>query len=98
MIDPTGHRSPESSASSEQRFTELFWAHYAQVPAYSRRRPPHDVDDDAVAETFTTAWRTLARAPDDERLWLLGLARGSVANLRRRRDGFAPPRRPAGDA
>lgn len=89
MIDPTGHRSPESSASNEQRFTELFWAHYAQVLAYCRRRLPHDLADDAVAETFTTAWRTLARAPDDERLWLLGLARGSVANLRRRRDRFA---------
>lgn len=89
MIELTGHRSSDASASDEQRFTELFWAHHTQVLAYCRRRLPHDLADDAVAETFTTAWRTLAQAPDDQRLWLLGLARGSVANVRRRRDRFA---------
>jgi RNA polymerase sigma-70 factor (ECF subfamily) len=89
MIEPTGHPLSDALASDEQRFTELFWAHHAQVLAYCRRRLPHDLADDAVAETFTTAWRTVAQAPDDHRLWLLGLARGSVANLRRRRDRFA---------
>jgi len=89
MIEPTGHRSPNASASDDQRFTELFRAYHPQVLAYCRRRLPHDLADDAVAETFTTAWRTLARAPADQRLWLLGLARGSVANVRRRRDRFA---------
>jgi RNA polymerase sigma-70 factor (ECF subfamily) len=89
MTEPTGHRSPDAPTSDEQRFTELFRAHLAQVLAYCRRRLPHDLADDAVADTFATAWRTLARAPEDQRLWLLGLARGSVANLRRRRDRFA---------
>ena len=89
MIEPTGHRLPNASASDDQRFTELFRAYHPQVLAYCRRRLPHDLADDAVAETFTTAWRTLARAPADQRLWLLGLARGSVANVRRRRDRFA---------
>jgi RNA polymerase sigma-70 factor (ECF subfamily) len=89
MIEPTRQRSSAAEASDEQRFTELFQAHLAQVLAYCRRRLPQDLADDAVAETFYTAWRTLARAPEDQRLWLLGLARGSVANLRRRRDRFA---------
>jgi RNA polymerase sigma-70 factor (ECF subfamily) len=89
MTEPTGRRLPDAPTSDEQRFTELFRAHLAQVLAYCRRRLPDDLADDAVAETFTTAWRTLARAPEDQRLWLLGLARGSVANLRRRRDRFA---------
>jgi RNA polymerase sigma-70 factor (ECF subfamily) len=89
MIEPTGHRSPDASTSEEQRFIELFRAHHAEVLAYCRRRLTYDLADDAVAETFVLAWRALARAPDDQRLWLLGLARGSVANLRRRRDRFA---------
>ena len=89
MIEPTGHRPSDPSATDEQRFTALFLAYHAQVLAYCRRRLPHDLADDAVAETFTTAWRSLPRASDDDRLWLLGLARGSVANLRRRRDRFA---------
>jgi DNA-directed RNA polymerase specialized sigma24 family protein len=54
MIEPTGHRSPDASASDEQRFAELFRAHHAQVLAYCRRRLPHDLADDAVAETFAT--------------------------------------------
>jgi RNA polymerase sigma-70 factor, ECF subfamily len=89
MTEPPGQRTRETWPSDEQRFTELFRAHHAQVLAYCRRRLPQDLADDAVAETFTAAWRTLARAPEDHRLWLLGLARGSVANLRRRRDRFA---------
>jgi len=89
MIEPTGRRSNDATASDAQHFTQLFWAHHAHVLAYCRRRLPYDLADDAVAETFTTAWRTLAQAPDDQRLWLLGLARGSVANLRRHRDSFA---------
>lgn len=89
MTEHTGDEAADTSVSDAQRFTELFRANYAQVLTYCRRRLPHDLADDAVAETFTTAWRTLALAPDDQKLWLLGLARGSVANLRRRRDRFA---------
>ncbi|HEY1832703.1 MAG TPA: sigma-70 family RNA polymerase sigma factor [Acidimicrobiales bacterium] len=89
MMEPPAHRPHETTTPDEQRFTELFRAHHAQVLAYCRRRLPQDLADDAVAETFTLAWRTLARAPEDHRLWLFGLARGSVANLRRRRDRFA---------
>jgi RNA polymerase sigma-70 factor, ECF subfamily len=39
--------------------------------------------DDVVSEVFVIAWRRLDEAADDELLWLLGIARGVIANHRR---------------
>lgn len=39
--------------------------------------------DDVVSEVFVIAWRRLDEAPDDELLWLFGIARGVIANRRR---------------
>jgi RNA polymerase sigma-70 factor, ECF subfamily len=39
--------------------------------------------DDVVSEVFVIAWRRLGEAPDDELPWLLGIARGVIANRRR---------------
>lgn len=36
-----------------------------------------------VADVFVIAWRRLDQAPDDEFPWLLGIARGVLANRRR---------------
>lgn len=70
----------------KQRFAEMYLAHYADVLGYIRRRTdsPHDAAD-AVAETFTIAWRRLADVPDGPlaRPWLLGVARRVLANGRR---------------
>jgi RNA polymerase sigma-70 factor (ECF subfamily) len=68
------------------RFAEMYLAHYADVLAYIRRRTdsPHDAAD-ALAETFTIAWRRLDDIPDGPRtrLWLYGVARRVLANGRR---------------
>ena len=70
----------------KQRFAEMYLAHYADVLGYIRRRTdsPHDAAD-ALAETFTIAWRRLADIPDGPRtrLWLFGVARRVLANGRR---------------
>jgi RNA polymerase sigma-70 factor (ECF subfamily) len=64
----------------------MYTAHYADLLAYVRRRT-ESADDaaDALAETFTTAWRRLGDVPEGEqaRLWLYGVARRVLANQRR---------------
>lgn len=82
------HPDPDRRA----RFEALWDTHYRAVLAYATRRTAPDEARDVAAEAFTAAWRRLDQAPDDARLWLLGLARGAVANsLRsdRRREALA---------
>lgn len=44
---------------------------------------PSAAADDVVSEVFVIAWRRLDQAPPDELPWLLGIARGVLANQRR---------------
>ena len=67
----------------ESAFNALYDAHYAAVRAYAWRRDPA-IADDIVAETFLVAWRRLDDIPAQASLpWLLGVARNSLANMRR---------------
>ncbi|MFC6086346.1 RNA polymerase sigma factor [Sphaerisporangium aureirubrum] len=69
-----------------ERFEEMYTANYADLLGYVRRRT-ESADDaaDALAETFTTAWRRLDDVPEGEqaRLWLYGVARKVLSNQRR---------------
>jgi RNA polymerase sigma-70 factor (ECF subfamily) len=70
----------------KQRFEEIYAANYPDILAYIRRRTDsHDDAADALAETFTTAWRRLDDVPEGPRarLWLYGVARRVLANGRR---------------
>ncbi|MGP3918590.1 RNA polymerase sigma factor [Nonomuraea sp. 10N515B] len=70
----------------KQRFEVIYVANYADILAYVRRRiDSHDDAADALAETFTTAWRRLDDIPEgrEARLWLFGVARRVLANDRR---------------
>ncbi len=69
--------------TAQQRFEALYNEHAAAVGAYTRRRIPPSDAEDVVAEVFLTAWRRLEDIPGDERIWLLGVARRSLANKRR---------------
>ncbi|MBG0814826.1 RNA polymerase sigma factor [Planomonospora sp. ID82291] len=73
----------------QRRFEEIYTAHYPDLLAYVRRRTasPDDAAD-ALAETFTTAWRRLDDVPEGHaaRLWLYGTARRVLANGRRAAD------------
>jgi len=67
-------------------FEELFAEHGRAVLAYALRRCPNPSDaEDAVAETFTVAWRRLTRVPPggEARPWLYGVCRRVIANQRR---------------
>jgi RNA polymerase sigma-70 factor (ECF subfamily) len=60
----------------DAEFDELYRRFYRPVRDYCRRRLANDVVDDAVAETFLTAWRHLGDVPDGEQalVWLYGVA------------------------
>ena len=73
-----GDRRP----SREERFTQLFDAHYSAVHAYVWRRDPNGADD-IVAEAFTIAWQRLDSVPDQPLPWLIGVARNVRFNLQR---------------
>lgn len=69
-----------------RRFEEIYLTHFADLLAYIRRRTDsHEDAADAIAETFTTAWRRIHDVPDGPaaRLWLYGVARRVLANGRR---------------
>jgi RNA polymerase sigma-70 factor, ECF subfamily len=57
-------------------FAELYRRHYRPVRDFCRRRVASDLVDDAVAETFMTAWRRLDDVPagDEALVWLYRLA------------------------
>jgi len=85
------HERHSQDGGAPDRFERLFRDHHAAVVAYVRRRAPQDVVDDVVAETFLVAWRRLDRTPEDERPWLLGVARNVLATQwrgARRRDAL----------
>lgn len=75
----------------EERLDDLWRAYASAVVRYARRRVlPAEVDE-VVAETFVVAWRRLDDVPENALPWLLGVARGVSANVRRtarRRDAL----------
>jgi RNA polymerase sigma-70 factor, ECF subfamily len=68
---------------SEEKFDALYRDHAPAVLAYCLRRASREAAEEAVAETFTTAWRRLGDAPGSSLPWLLGIARRVLANQRR---------------
>ena len=68
------------------RFQAIYEGHHGAVVAYVRRRTAVAADaQDAVADTFTTAWRRISEVPEGDaaRAWLYGVARRVLANQRR---------------
>ena len=68
---------------SRARFEALYRAHCGAVRSFVHRRVRSAAADDVLAEVFVLAWRRLDEAPGDELPWLLGIARGVLANRRR---------------
>lgn len=60
----------------EARFAEMYDRHQRHVASYCARRMSPDRVDDAVSETFLTAWRRFEEMPrgDDALRWLYGVA------------------------
>lgn len=71
----------------EARFAEIYESYNRHVRAYCRRRTSADRVDDAVADTFLTAWRRIDGVPDGEDAlpWLYGVAYKVLSHQWRRR-------------
>jgi RNA polymerase sigma-70 factor (ECF subfamily) len=74
--------------TNDSAFEALYQAHHEDLLRYALRRvdQPEDAAD-AVAETWTVAWRRREDLPPagEQRLWLFGVARKALANQRRGR-------------
>jgi RNA polymerase sigma-70 factor (ECF subfamily) len=65
-------------------FEDLYRSTYPKVRAYARSLASEADADDAVAETYMTAWRRQREIPRGAELgWLLGVTRRVLANARR---------------
>lgn len=66
-------------------FESFYNAHYREASAYVRRRVPEHEAPDVIAQVFAVAWRRFEQVPTppEDRLWLFGVARRSVADYRR---------------
>lgn len=64
-------------------FDALWGAHADAVFGFARRRADEQGARDALAETFTVAWRRLEDVPAEPLPWLLGVCRKVLANQRR---------------
>jgi RNA polymerase sigma factor (sigma-70 family) len=69
--------------ADDERFAQVFDAHFRTVSAYALRRTTPAEAEDIVSETFLVAWRRLDELPEDPKAWLLGVARRVLANQRR---------------
>jgi RNA polymerase sigma factor (sigma-70 family) len=72
----------------DQRFHEFYKDRFCDVSGFVRRRVSASDASDVIAQVFTVAWRRFEHIPPppEDRLWLFGVARRSVAD--HRRSGF----------
>jgi RNA polymerase sigma-70 factor (ECF subfamily) len=75
MSDRNG-TAPSVRFGQDAFFAQLFDRHYRAIRNFCRRRVTSDLLDDAVAETFLTAWRRIEDVPagDEALLWLYRVA------------------------
>lgn len=67
----------------ERRLTAALTAASADLLAYLQRRVGLDDAPDLLGETMVVAWRRVADLPEDPeraRMWLFGIARGTLPN------------------
>lgn len=67
------------------RFAEFYRAHFADLSRFVYRRVEASDASDVIAQVFTVAWRRFDQVPSppEDRLWLFGVARRTVADHRR---------------
>lgn len=81
---PVPDTSPVMTNDDRRRAFDALWAaHVDAVFGYARRRADEEPAREALAETFTVAWRRLDEVPDEPLPWLLGVCRRVLANQRR---------------
>jgi len=80
-------RQPSPPTERHDRLVALFEDHHVAVLGYlARRSATPEQAADAFSDVFLVAWRRLddvPLAPREARLWLYGVARRTLANVRR---------------
>lgn len=77
---------PARSPQSAERFRGWYASTYQDVRRFVQRRAHTSHTEDVVADAYLVAWRRFEERPEDHdesRAWLLGIARGCLANARR---------------
>jgi RNA polymerase sigma-70 factor (ECF subfamily) len=69
--------------SDERRFERIYAEQFERVGAYLLARSDRDLAEEALARTFEVAWRRIADVPEEPLPWLLGVARRTLADVRR---------------
>ena len=71
--------------STSTEFDAFYKRHLPSISTYVRRRVPGEDAEDVVAQVFLVAWRRFTQipSPPEDRLWLFGVARRTVADNRR---------------
>lgn len=90
MVRRGKHRGLGDDAK-HRAFDELYESTFDQILAYCRRRSWRVEDaEDAVGETYLTAWRKIDETlgAESPRAWLYGIAFRVTANQRRGRDRY----------
>jgi len=74
-----------ATADRAARFERLYATVFPDIAGYVRRRCGGAESDDVLAQVFTVAWRRLDQipAPPQDRLWMFGVARKTVADAER---------------
>jgi RNA polymerase sigma-70 factor (ECF subfamily) len=68
------------SDDPQERFERLFDDHFDAVLRFALARAAPDVAQDATAETFLAAWRSLETVPEEPRGWLLAVVRRKLVD------------------
>ncbi|MBA2641634.1 MAG: RNA polymerase sigma factor [Actinobacteria bacterium] len=76
------HVRSRSSSTGDRvvDFEALYRRYCGQVFAYALRRTSRETASDVVADTFLVAWRRLDDVPAEALIWLLAVARKTLAN------------------
>lgn len=77
--------NPRGDGVRIEPFERLYDAYFRDIAAYVVRRAAAQDVEDVVAKVFAIAWRRFERIPPppDDRLWLFGVARHCLNDLRR---------------
>ncbi len=73
-------------AARDKRLTRAIIGNSSDLLRYFQRRVALDDAPDLLGETMVAAWRRVASLPDDDeqaRMWLFGIARGTLLNYSR---------------
>ncbi|NNC92454.1 MAG: sigma-70 family RNA polymerase sigma factor [Acidimicrobiia bacterium] len=80
-----------TETAADTRFRRLYEEHHRAILSYFLRRTDRNAAYDATEDVYVTAWRNMDSVPEGEMelAWLYSVARGVLANHRRKVQRFS---------